>query len=124
MFGKNSLDGKIMWGYKYRIYPRKDQEAFLEKCINVSRYVYNWAYNIEQEQYTKYKNGETNKSFIPLKEMQKLFYKMRSETDFVKEIPCTTGRNAVFRLVLAFEKFFDKSKKINKHPVPKSKKKI
>lgn len=46
-------------GYKYRIYPTKDQRDYINKCCGASRFIYNWALRTTKERSEKAKaDGE------------------------------------------------------------------
>ena len=36
-------------GYRYRIYPTKDQRDYINKCCGASRFIYNWALRTTKE---------------------------------------------------------------------------
>lgn len=47
-------------GYKYRLYPNKEQEQFIRTCCGASRFIYNYALRYSQDRKEEAKaNGET-----------------------------------------------------------------
>lgn len=77
------------------------------------RYVYNWALGEEIKSYNE-GNG-----FIGLIDLQKKFGKYRNQTEWLKEIPLNTGREAIRNLINAYDHYF---KGHNGFPKFKSKK--
>lgn len=112
---------KVLRGMSIEIYPTEEQKAYIEKCINASRYVYNWAVNKENIQYQLYELGQEEKSFIPKFDLYKEFGKHRNETEWLKEIPYHVLTNAIDTAVGAFENFFRNPNYFHK-PTFKSKK--
>ena len=51
-------------GYKYIIYPTELQRELIDRCIELSRYAYNWGLEQEQNQYILFKNGYVDKDFL------------------------------------------------------------
>ena len=51
-------------GYKFRIYPNKEQAELIDKFINLRRFVYNWGIAKENEQYQMKKNGKAEYGFF------------------------------------------------------------
>lgn len=107
-------------GIKIKIYPTDEQKDFLENCFNINRYVYNWALSLQNEQYEKFKAGETDKKRYSRFELYKLLAKHRNETEWLSKVPFTSCRSGITRLDSAFNKFF---KGQCKYPKFKSKKK-
>ena len=44
-------DNKYMQRYKYKLYPTDMEKEFLDRCIDLYRYTYNWAIEEEYNQY-------------------------------------------------------------------------
>ena len=112
----------IIRGYKYKIYPTEEQKSQLDKFINLYRYVYNWAINLEKESYELYKQNLTDKSFYNFFDLCQKFKEFRdqSKNEWLKEIPNTTARLALRDAIQAYKSFFNK---LNGFPKFKSKKK-
>lgn len=102
-------------GYKTMIYPTKEQSEKIIKFCNASRYAYNWAIALEEE---NYKNG---KKFISGYELTKRFtqFKKQEGNEWLKEISGRALKVAILNASSAYENFF---KKRGKHPKFKSKK--
>lgn len=119
---KSSKDNsKVLRGMSIIITPTEEQKAYIKKCINASRYVYNWTIEQETVQYQLYELGQEEKSFISKFDLYKIFGKFRNKTDWLKEIPYHVLTNAIDNAVAAFENFFRNPGYFNK-PVYKSKK--
>lgn len=110
---KSNIDGTLR-GYKCKLYPTPEQAARLNRIMELSRYVYNWALNFENELYEK------EKKFMYFYDLCKEFKKHRNSTPWLQEIPLTTARMAIKNAINAFNMFFEK---VSNHPKFKSKKK-
>lgn len=106
-------------GYKIKLYPTEEQKLFLNRQIELFRYVYNWAIQKEKEQYNDYINGQTSKSFLGVLDLYSLLRDERNSHEWLKEIPTHTAKEAIRNALSAFNKFF---KKICRFPKFKSKK--
>ena len=108
-------------GYKFRIYPTKEQAEFIDQCIDIARYVYNWAIEQQENQYQLYLDGkiERNKSFLSVYDLMHLFGIYRKEIPWLREYPLGLCREAIINAHNAYKMYF--SKKCN-HPKFKSKK--
>ena len=94
-------------GYRIPIYPSDTQAKFIDRCIELSRYVYNWAIDIEEENYNLYKEGKTRYSTICNYKMDKLFTELRVKKPWLKDVPHNSARNAIRHCTTAYKKFFD-----------------
>lgn len=112
-------EGFYLKGYKIQIFPTETQKEFINECIDVNRFIYNWSLEQENNQYEMYKNGETDKKFLSLYDLNIKFTEFRSYNEWLQKLPYTSARNAINRCIIAFSKFFNK---INKYPKYKSKK--
>lgn len=108
--------------YKYKIYPTEEQKSQIDKFINLYRYVYNWAINLEKDSYELYKQNLTDKSFYSFFDLCEKFKEFRDQpgNEWLKEIPNTTARLVLRDAVQAYKSFFNKT---NRFPKFKSKKK-
>ena len=104
---------------KLQIYPNSDQKEYLDKCINISRFIYNWALGLENKQYELYKNGKSNKQFLTEKDLRKLYNEFSKENPWTKELGLESARYQISRVEYAFSMFF---KHYNEHPKFKRKK--
>ncbi len=70
----------MLKAYKYRIYPDKDQEEFINLHFGACRFVYNWA--LEQ----KIKTYEQNKKSISRFDLQKiLVHEVKPSNEWLKK---------------------------------------
>lgn len=104
---------------KIQIYPNAEQRKYLDYCINTARYVYNWALNIENEQYEKYLAGEATEQFVHERELRNLYSAHLKENDWLKDFQIEPARYIFSRIDYAFEMFF---RGHNNHPKFKTRK--
>lgn len=102
-------------GYRTMIYPTKEQADKIIKFCNASRFAYNWAIALEEE---NYKSG---KKFISGYDLTKQFtqYKKQEGNEWLKEISGRALKVAILNAAQSYDNFF---KKRAKHPKFKSKK--
>ena len=102
-------------GYKTMIYPTKEQSDKIIKFCNASRFAYNWAIALEEE---NYKNGG---KFISGYDLTKRFtqFKKQEGNEWLKEISGRALKVAILNAATAYDNFF---KRYGKHPKFKSKK--
>ena len=106
-------------GYKIELFPTDSQKEFIDRCIDVSRFVYNWTLDQENKQLYLYDNGKANKSSLTFFELHARFTKLRNENEFVKSVPHTLAKNAIMRAYNAYASFF---KGITRRPFYRRKK--
>ena len=106
-------------GYRVQLFPTETQKQFIIRCIELSRYLYNWAIDMEKEQLRLYNEGETEKSFLSVYDLGYKFTKLRQENDFLKEVPRASIENSLNRVEYAFKMYM---KKQCNYPRYKSKK--
>jgi putative transposase len=101
--------------FKIKLYPDKEQADKIIQFCNAARFAYNWALNVEIE---NYKSGN---KFISGYDLAKLLtsFKREEENKWLKDISSRATKNAVMNCATAFESFF---KKKAKYPKFKSKK--
>ncbi len=102
----------IQKGFKYRIYPNKEQTVFLEKHFGSTRFVYNWGLA------TKTKHYETTKKSISWVELNNKLPELKNEFPWLNEINSQSLQMEIRNLDVAFKNFFR-----NKKGFPKFKKK-
>ena len=102
-------------GFKTMIYPTKEQADKIIKFCNASRFAYNWAIALEEE---NYKNGG---KFISGYELTKRFtqFKKQEGNEWLKEISGRALKVAILNATTSYDNFF---KGKSKHPKFKSKK--
>ena len=104
-------------GFKTMIYPTKEQADKIIKFCNASRFAYNWAIALEEE---NYKNGG---KFISGYELTKRFtqFKKQECNEWLKEISGRALKVAILNATTSYDNFF---KGKSKHPKFKTKKKV
>lgn len=102
-------------GYKTMIYPTKEQAEKIIKFCNASRFAYNWAIALEEE---NYKNGG---KFIGGYDLTKRFtqFKKQDGNEWLKEISGRALKVSILNAAIAYDNFF---KKRGKYPKFKTKK--
>ncbi|BAU07696.1 IS200/IS605 family element RNA-guided endonuclease TnpB [Fischerella sp. NIES-3754] len=88
--------------YKFRLYPNKEQSAFLAKCFGCSRFVYNHFLRLTTDVY-----AESKKS-VRYKEWAKLLTNLKSEFEWLKEVNSQSLQQTLKDLESAFVGFFKK----------------
>ncbi|MBD2501403.1 IS200/IS605 family element RNA-guided endonuclease TnpB [Anabaena azotica] len=88
--------------YKFRLYPNKEQSAFLAKCFGCSRFVYNHFLRLTTDVY-----AESKKS-LRYKEWAKLLTGLKSEFEWLKEVNSQALQQTLKDLESAFVRFFKK----------------
>ena len=110
----------MLKGYKYRIYPNKEQQVYLAKTFGCTRLVYNLMLAERISIYNKYKD---NKEALK-KQKYPTPAKYKEEYEFLKEVDSLALANAQINLNKAYNNFFKdksvgfpkfKSKKNNRH---------
>ena len=106
-------------GYKFKIYPTKEQAEFIDQCIDIARFVYNWAIEQQEKQYQLYLNGKVGieDSFISSYDMMHRFSVYRKSHKELHKCPLGTCRESIMNARQAYKKFFAK---ITNHPRFKS----
>lgn len=90
----------ILKGYKYRIYPTKEQEILIQKHIGASRFIYNLALETKQ---IAYAGSQQNLScFDLIKQLPAL----KNECVWLKEINSQTLQQSITNLDTAYTNFF------------------
>ena len=107
-------------GYKIQIFPNKDQKEFLDRCIDICRFMYNWTIEQEQIHYEEYLKGNVKYSFKNFYELVPLYTQLKKELDFLNSVPVCSGRSGMLRAIKAYKRFLNKN---NNRPRFKSKKK-
>ncbi|WP_460432507.1 helix-turn-helix domain-containing protein, partial [Arachidicoccus ginsenosidivorans] len=101
-------------GYKFRIYPNKEQMRFLANQFGCSRYVYNYMLEWHNKVY------KNEKRCLHLKEMNAMLpvLKKQEETKWLGAMIAQSLQMSVKDLESAFNRYF---KKVSAHPTFKSK---
>ena len=97
----------ITKGYKFRIYPTKDQEILILKTFGCARFVYNYFLNLQNESYIqdkKYISRFDCIKMLPILKKNESYY-------WLKEVDSTTLQASIEYLDEAFQMFFKNIKK-------------
>ncbi|TJX13476.1 transposase, partial [Tissierella creatinini] len=93
-------------GYKYRIYPNKEQEILIQKTFGCARFIYNKMLENRITTYEKYKENKT--------ELKKQKYRTpasyKGEFPWLKEVDSLALANVQMDLDKAYKNFFRDSK--------------
>ena len=65
--------GTYLKGYKVQIFPNEYQKAYIERCFELVRYVWNWALEKELIQYELYLEKKVDKTFIEYYDLVKIY---------------------------------------------------
>lgn len=97
-------------GYRFRIYPTKEQEILLTKTFGCARFVYNYFLNLRNTQYSK------NHINLNRYDCMKLLPPMKScdDTKWLKEVDSIALQASVEYLDEGFKRFFKDVKKPKK----------
>jgi len=90
----------ILKGYKYRIYPNKEQQVFLAKHFGACRYIYNWGLD------NKIKHYETTKKSINWIALNNQLPDLKKELPWLSEIGSQSLQMEIRNLDTAFKNFF------------------
>lgn len=98
---------KVTIGYKFRIYPTKEQEILFAKTFGCTRYIYNYFLNLRNTQYSE------NHIILSRYDCIKLIPPMKSceETIWLKEVDSIALQSSVEYLDEGFKRFFEDIKK-------------
>ena len=91
----------MLKGYKYRIYPSKQQEELIQKTFGCCRFVYNQTLSHRKEMYETQKES-MNKTSCNNYCNQVL----KKEYEWLKEVDKFALTNAIYNMDSAYQKFF------------------
>lgn len=91
----------MLKGYKYRIYPDKQQEEQIQKTFGCCRFVYNQTLAYKQD---KYKNEKISLSRIDCNNYKNQI--LKKEYEWLNEVDKFALDNAVINMDFAYQKFF------------------
>ena len=98
---------ELFKGYKIKLYPTEDQKIFLNRQIELFRWVYNWVIGVETDRYKMYKNGEIKeKPFLGVLDLYSLLIEERKKKEWLKDINTHTAKEAIRNALIAYKKFF------------------
>ena len=118
----NIPDGSYMISKKYSLYPTDDQANFLDRCIDLSRYAYNWAISKIRDQEIAYNVDMAEKRRPSIIDLEKDFRIFRNENDFLKEAPYATIKMGIWRALNNYIHYDRHDNIVDIEPVYKSKK--
>jgi putative transposase len=90
-------------GYRFRLYPSKQQQATLLKWIGCQRFIYN-AKVSEDRYYRGYARKFASNEFAPVDQEYSRF--IGEETKWLREVPSQVLRNGAVRWRQGYERFF------------------
>lgn len=105
---KPNCDSLRVRRYTVELYPTESQKVFFKRQFELFRYVYNWALGKEIE------SRDSGNGFIGRRDLYKLFSEYRNSTEWLKEIPLNTAREALSNLLYAYDLFFEKKARFPK----------
>lgn len=91
----------MLKGYKYRIYPNKQQEEQIQKTFNCCRFVYNQTLSYRKEKYEKDKKSLSRIDCINWKNQF-----LKKEYQWLNEVDKFALDNAIINMDSAYQKFF------------------
>lgn len=91
-----------MKGYKYRLYPNKEQEILINKTFGCCRFIYNYFLALKIKEYKE--NGK-NLSFYDMSKMLTTL-KHQEEHEFLNEVPRASLIYSLRHLDNAYKRFF------------------
>ena len=91
----------MLKGYKYRIYPNKEQEILIQKTFGCVRFVYN---NVLSYKIDKYKNENMSLSKIDCNNYCNRV--LKNEYNWLKEVDKFSLNNSIINIDNAYKKFF------------------
>lgn len=108
-------------GYKVILYPTNDQIQIFNKYFDTCRFVYNLAIDMQEDQYTLYKENNEEYSILSFYSLNNKFNKIKNSPEFewLHSIDQTSLKLVLQDCCTAYEKFFNKA---SRHPRYKSKK--
>ena len=114
MFNVKSDPSKLK-GFKVKIYPTESQKKFIDRQIELTRWVYNWCIEIENKAYAE------GRGFLKYMDIYKLFTELYNSEEYkwLREMPKHTGLATIRHVMTAYTNFFEKR---TRHPKFKSRK--
>ncbi|WOX55578.1 MULTISPECIES: RNA-guided endonuclease TnpB family protein [unclassified Methanoculleus] len=91
----------MLRGYRYRLYPTKDQMILIAKHLGCCRYVYNWALNLKNQIY--HNEGISLSGYALMNQLPML----KEELPWLKEVNAQSLQQSMHHLSRAFTNFFE-----------------
>jgi len=122
----NKPKGTYLKGYKIQIFPNEYQKAYIERCFELVRYVWNWALEKEETNYQLYKDELSEYNFLNDKELLNLYKEEKKNNVFLDYLDYESARRVIRNLINSYEDFFKgnsrypkfKSRKRSKNYLP------
>lgn len=89
-----------MRGYKFRLYPTKEQKIIINKTIGSSRFIYNYFLDDKKKEYKE--KGKTKSTYDQIK----LIPTLAKQYEWLKEVDSCALRTSLFNLEDAFKRFY------------------
>lgn len=105
--------------HKYKLFPTVEESMYMDKCIAMNNYVYNWAIDMEKKQLELYKSGKAQYSFLSEYSLGILFTQIRNSNPEFKLYTRSIDKGALTRVVNAFNRYMNHSLP-NNYPVYKT----
>lgn len=114
-------------GYKYELYPNKEQKEYLEKIFGSCRRVYNDLLAIQIKKYEEAVANGTKPTFPSLQNLSAILTSLKAVNQWLYEVPSVALQQAAHHLEVAYKNFFrglkvPKAKRKQRFPKFKSKK--
>ena len=113
-------EDEIFKGDRVEIKPTDEIKLYLIKFDYLSRCVYNWGIDVEQQYYLNYKSGKTKKGFLSFIDLSVLYdneLKNNPDMAYLRELPLNTARESLKEVDDAYQMFFKGYNKVPKHRV-------
>ena len=94
-----------------KLYPTYEQKEYLDRCIQLYRFVYNWTIEQKEARMKEFDLGKSDTSYISEKELKEKFIILRKENVWLQEVPAHLLRFAITDVIDAYEAFFNKRSK-------------
>lgn len=109
----------MLKSYKYRLYPNKEQEAFLAVAFGNCRFVYNELLSQNMRRYNEYREeGSVDKPKLGRNHLVKQIPILKANNPWLHNTPAVMLQQSAIDLSRAYTRFFNKK---SKHPVFKTK---
>lgn len=105
--------------HKYKLFPTVEDTMYMDNCIAMNNYIYNWAIDMEKKQLELYNAGQAQYSFISDYDLGKLFTIERHNNPEFEQFPRSIDDGAIRRVVTAFKRYMNHSLP-NRYPVYKT----
>jgi putative transposase len=91
----------MLRGYRYRLYPSKDQDLLISKHLGCCRFVYNWGLNLKNKAYQN--DGVSLSAYDLINRLPSL----KVEYPWLREVNAQSLQQAITHLARGFTNFFE-----------------